>query len=169
MATFQEIWLQLQQPGDPLPLVMINCAAMDGGEGEIPKHIFSEFQSLFAGDLAEELADVGPYLGWLGATDGKTLKIVEDLLKSHAATLVLLEPASEDALASSFSAILRHFRKFNVVYGPDGKPMFFRYYDPRVIYEVLSVMEPGQLERFFGPARAFVIAAEDASIHVLER
>ena len=35
--------------------------------------------------------------------------------------------------------------------------MFFRYYDPRVIVDVLTVLDTSQLESFFGPVQALVL------------
>ena len=75
--------------------------------------------------------------------------------------LVVLPLAAGDE-APTFSQLHRHFRKFNVVYDPDGKPLFFRYYDPRVIVEVLSVLEPQQLDAFFGPVESLVLVDGEA-------
>ncbi len=55
----------------------------------------------------------------------------------------------------------RHFRKFNVVYGPEGKPLFFRYYDPRVIVDVLKVLDEQQLKAFFGPVDRMLLTQAD--------
>jgi len=60
-------------------------------------------------------------------------------------------------------------RKFNVVYAPDGKPLFWRYYDPRVIVDVLKVLDDRQLEAFFGPMEHLCVAASEASVALCSR
>ncbi len=150
MASFKDIWSNLQQAGKPTPYLLIDCAGIPGGEARIPTHIFSELECLFTGDLAVELADVGPYLGRLRSFDSDVASGVEDLLGRHVGTLVVLEDPAPDADELTFSQLHRHFRKFNVVYGPDNKPLFFRYYDPRVLPEVLRVTDATQRTQFFG-------------------
>ena len=67
----------------------------------------------------------------------------------------------------TFSELHRHFRKMNVVYGPEGNPLFFRYYDPRVLPSVLEVMEPDQLSTFFGPVERFALQDVEGRLHEL--
>ena len=111
-----------------------------------------QFECLMHGDLAPDVAEVAPYL-------------------------VALEPESEFAewvLAhgwgnhwGSFALTRRdlrtlwfHLRRLNVVYGPDGKPMLFRYYDPRVLRTFLPTCSPEQLAEMFGPVTTFVAEAD---------
>jgi hypothetical protein len=154
MASFDEIWNGLQQAGSAPPYLLMDCAGMEAGAAALPRDSFSEVECLFTGELAHELADVAPYLGRIKAFDAEASAIAEDLLVRHVGMLVLPRP---DEQALSFSQLHRHFRKFNVVYDPEGKPLFFRYYDPRVIVEVLSVLEPAQLDAFFGPVDSLVL------------
>ena len=46
-----------------------------------------------------------------------------------------------------------------MVYGPDLEPLYFRYYDPRVLRAWLPTCDPAQLAEFFGPVEFFI--AED--------
>ena len=57
-----------------------------------------------------------------------------------------------------FVQLHRHFRKFNVVQGPNNKQLFFRYYDPRLIHDVLQALDIQQVTEFFGPLKALVVA-----------
>ena len=161
MAKFSDIWTQLEQAGGPLPFLLIDCAGLPGGEAQIPKELFSELECLFTGDLADELADVGPYLGRLQSFDPAIASVVEDLLESHVGTMVVVGDPPPAAGTLTFSQMHRHFRKFNLVYGPGAEPLFFRYYDPRVVLDVLKVFEPRQIENFFGPVSRFVISGPD--------
>jgi hypothetical protein len=161
MSAFTELWSQLSQPGQPAPYMLIDCAGVEGGAERLPRDIFDEFECLFTGDLAEELEDVAPYLGRLGSLAPEAQAVVEDLLARHLGILVTLPlPVGSDE-PPSFSQVHRHFRKFNVVYGPEGKPLFFRYYDPRVIVDVLKVLDEQQLKAFFGPVDRMLLTQAD--------
>lgn len=147
-----------------MPYMLIDCAGIDGGEQRIPAQIFSELQSLFTGDLAVELADVGPYLGQLNSWSDATADVVQDLLDRHVGMLVLLKDAEPDKAEVGFTQLHRHFRKFNVVYDPSGKPLFFRYYDPQVLVDVLAVLDAKQLEAFWGPVETFVLNDREGKV-----
>jgi len=164
MTTFSEIWNSLQESGKPPPYMLIDCAGIEGGADRIPKHIFSELECLFTGDLAEELADVGPHLGRLESFSYEVADAVEDLLTRNSGILVLLEDGVPAGDEIAFSQLHRHFRKFNVVYGPDGKPLFFRYYDPRVMGDVLKVLDAKQLSDFFCSVGTFVLIQDNMQV-----
>lgn len=161
MAKFSDIWTQLEQAGGPMPFLLIDCAGLPGGQAQIPKDLFSEVECLFTGDLAVELADVGPYLGRLALLNSDAQEHVSNLLESSVAILVVPRPAEPERLAANFSHVHRHFRKFNTVYGANAEPLFFRYYDPRVLIDVLSVLDANQLAEFYGPVTQFVISGPD--------
>ena len=166
MSAFTELWSQLKQPGQPAPYMLIDCAGVEGGAERLPRDIFDEFECLFTGDLAEELEDVAPYLGCLASLGPETQAVVEDLLARHLGILVTLPPPTGNDEPPSFAQVHRHFRKFNVVYGPEGKPLFFRYYDPRVIVDVLKVLDEQQLKAFFGPVeRLCLVGADGGMVH----
>jgi hypothetical protein len=164
MATFTEIWSSLQESGQPPPYLLIDCAGIEGGADRIPKHIFSELECLFTGDLAIELADVGPYLGSLKSFGSEIFNEVEDLLTRSIGILVVLNATLPEGTDRSFSQLHRHFRKFNVVYGPAGKPLFFRYYDPRTVGDVLKVLDAKQLDDFFGIVSTFVLIQDTKQV-----
>jgi hypothetical protein len=169
MPTYQELWSQLRQPGAELPYLLIDCAGIEGGAARLPRAVFSEFDCLFTGDLAEELQDVAPYLGRLKSWDGEVRAVVEELLTRQVATLVTLRPPPEGSEPPSFAQVHRHLRKFNVVYAPDGKPLFWRYYDPRVVVDVLKVLDDKQLEAFFGPMELVCVASSEATVALCAR
>jgi hypothetical protein len=47
------------------------------------------------------------------------------------------------------------------VHDETGKPMLFRFYDPRVIRKFLPICEPDQVETFFGKVETFFAEAEN--------
>jgi hypothetical protein len=56
--------------------------------------------------------------------------------------------------------LYKHLRKFLIVQSEEGKEMYFRYYDPRVLRVFLPTCEPAQLKEFFGPIEAFLAENE---------
>jgi len=164
MTTFANFWLGLKQNAQAAPYLLIDCAGIEGGEARIPKSVFVELECLFTGDLADELADVGPYLGRLTTLSDEVGAVVKDLLDRQVALLVTLQDTVRPEDEVSFGQLHRHFRKFNVVYGPDGAPLFFRYYDPRVLPDVLGVLDEKQLKAFFGPIDNLAYAEQNGQI-----
>ena len=164
MTTFANFWSGLKQTAQAAPYLLIDCAGIEGGEPRIPKSVFAELECLFTGDLADELADVGPYLGRLAELSDEVGAVVKDLLDRQVALLVILQDAARPEDELTFGQLHRHFRKFNVVYGPDGAPLFFRYYDPRVLPDVLGVLDEKQLKAFFGPIDKLSFADRSSQI-----
>lgn len=167
MSHILDWWNELRDGAAPLPYMLIDCAGIDGGLERLPRTIFSELECLFTGELAEELADVGGYLGRLKSLDDATLHIVADLLARQVGLLLLLPEPDPGVAEPSFAQMHRHLRKFNVVYGPDSKPLFWRYYDPRVLPDVLGVLDAAQLRDFFGPAQGMVCTDHEGQVLTL--
>ena len=155
--SFWNFWRDLAQPGHSTPYLLIDCAGVEGGRQRLPAQAFDRLESLFAGDLADELADVGPYLGQLTSLLSDAVgAIVLDFLVRRVAVLVLVHDGEQqqeplNPLDVTFDQLHRHLRKFNVIYGSDSSPLYFRYYDPRVLDDVLCVMHASQLVEFFAP------------------
>jgi len=164
---FNQWWTALQAEPGPLPYVLIDCAGLPGGAAELPRAAFSELDSLFTGDLAEELADVSGYLGQLKALDAATEKLLQQWFAKGLAALLVLRPSAPGPNGVGFAELRRHLRKFNVIYGPAGKPMYWRYYDPRTLPDTLEVLKPAQLKAFFGPVESFSLQGPDGQVKQL--
>jgi hypothetical protein len=112
-----------------------------------------EAVSLFRGDKALELADVAPYLVELYRDDSFT-----DWLFTYGwgnSWGILIEsPAGLKELG-------RHFQGFIMVYDPQGKPLYFRYYDPRVFRVYMPTCNESELKTVFGPVNSFYVEGED--------
>lgn len=157
MTTFREVWTSLQQPGQPLPFLLIDCAGITGGAAQISKYIFSEIQCLFVGNLAAGLADVAPYLGLIKSFDSDIARTVENLLAKHTSVLAVPKSKLSNSYDLSFSQIYRHFRKLNIIQSPRGEKLFFRYYDPRALQKVINIFDANQLNELFGPIDYFIL------------
>ena len=108
---------------------------------------------LMPGELEPELAQAAPYL-------------VEVPVPSPFAELFLTRGLGKHwgILATSGAGLrnLRmHFRKLLSVWGPDGKPLYFRYYDPRVLRIYLPTCNTDELPTLFGPVTAYLCGGRD--------
>ena len=65
------------------------------------------------------------------------------------------------AQGADVRALRQHFRHFTMVRDPDGKNLYFRFYDPRVLRTFLPTCTPDELWEFFGPVTAFAVEGED--------
>jgi len=164
MSSFEEVWSLVRRGEHGGAFMLVDCAGVEGGCARLPAAAFSELESLFTGDLAIELADVGPWLGRVAPAAPGAAEAVLDLLRRQVGVLVVMAAPEAGAAGPSFSQVHRHFRKFNVVYGAEGRPLFFRYYDPRVVLDVLGVLTSRQLQDFFGGADEFILARADGEI-----
>jgi len=54
-----------------------------------------------------------------------------------------------------FETVYKHLRKFLMIKTEEGKDLYFRYYDPRVLNTFLPSCEGKQLSDFFGPIEAY--------------
>jgi hypothetical protein len=104
--------------------------------------------SLFSGTAKEQYWQVAPYL----------FQVDPGLLDWILAKL-WTEPWGIFAISkANFEELRIHFKKFLLVQLPDGKVWFFRYYDPRILKVYLPACEPWELQKLFGPVRAFATA-----------
>src|SRR5262245_30540521 len=134
-------------------------------EKRIPKQLHeiqAEFVSLYRGEPEVTLADVAPYLVRIGENS----KVLEWILGSGWGRSWGLFAIS----AADLDGLRRHFRRFLLVRDPDGKELYFRFYDPRVLRVYLPTCTGPETKRFLGPIHAFLMESEDAkSIYRFDR
>jgi len=112
-----------------------------------------EFICLLRGDLTPDMAEVAPYLVRLEEDSELIRWILENGWGKH-----------WGIFASGYGDIREmrgHFRSFITVYDESGKPLKFRYYDPRVLRLYLPTCNSGELETVFGPVVAYYLEDED--------
>jgi hypothetical protein len=64
--------------------------------------------------------------------------------------------------SDSLENLRRHFRHFLLVQDEDGKELYFRFYDPRVLRVYLLTCTVEEARQFFGPVDSFLVENEDA-------
>lgn len=115
-----------------------------------------EHVCLYRGELDPELAQTAPYLVHVSVESPFSRLLFQRGWGNHWGILVL----SKEALR----ALRMHFRKFLMVFDPDGKPLYFRYYDPRVLRVYLPTCNEDELNTFFGPVSAYVVESENPDV-----
>lgn len=106
-----------------------------------------KYQSLFQGSMQEELKEYAPYLVQL--KEGSNL--VRKLFTGLKPPLGLWEKELGIFLRSQagFDALHKHFRKFTRIQDENGKWYYFRFWEPRVLAELGSVLEEENGKKFF--------------------
>ena len=112
-----------------------------------------EFECLYRGELEPDVAEVAPYLVCLDPDSEFTRWLLSEGWGQHWGVF-----AASDA---DMRALRRHFRTFLIVYDPDGKPLYFRYYDPRVLRLYLPTCNDAELQTVFGPVVSYLLEDED--------
>ncbi len=111
-----------------------------------------EYQSLYEGQECGKLAQVAPYLVKLK----KDSALLDTLVREgwgQSWGVYLTSP-------SEFADVRRHLRHFLEVKLPDGKQVYFRFYDPRVLRTYLPTCTPEETSQFFGPIKKYLIEDE---------
>jgi len=135
-SAFHTHWLALHDTLAAPPCLLIDAAGVPGHAQGIPMAALSPCESLFEGDLADECAHVGPWLGQAASWADDVARALWPLIDRREAMLVWPQPAGDATL--DWRALRRHLRKFNVVYSERGQPHQFRYYDARVLLTLLE-------------------------------
>jgi hypothetical protein len=112
-----------------------------------------EGSCLFPGEVPEVLRDAAPFL-------------VELVPRSELVRAFLHEGWTDHwgvALSTrlDFSSLRRHFRNLLKIKTDDGRKLYFRYYDPRVLVRYLPTCSEQELHRFFGPVVAFYLPRDE--------
>ena len=109
---------------------------------------------LMPGELEPELAEVAPYLVDLPPLSPFAELFLARGLGNHWGILAVS--------GAGLRTLRMHFRKLLSVWDPDGKPLYFRYYDPRVLRVYLPTCNAEELAVLFGPVAAYYAEGEIA-------
>ena len=135
-------------------------AVLDGASvGDLLTPLYEHhppFECLYRGELQPDIAEVAPYLVQLEQGTEFTKWVLEQGWANHWGIFAVADAA--------LAVMRRHFRRFLTVHDPDGKPLYFRYYDPRVLRVYLPTCNAEELGTIFGPVQSFVLEDEDPAI-----
>jgi len=142
----------LPEPGQSLYCIL-DGASVDGLLDKLfqldPAHV-----CLYRGKLEPDLAETAPYLVQLDLGSEFATWVIEDGWGKHWGIFAHSE--------ADLEAVRRHFRRFLMVRGPDGKQLYFRYYDPRVLRVFLPTCDEEQTQTLFGPIETYLLEADEA-------
>jgi hypothetical protein len=114
-----------------------------------------EFVCLYRGQLEPDLASVAPYLVHVRSNTPLADWIIRSGWGEHWGIFALSD--------TDLITMRKHFRKFLTVHDNDGKPLLFRYYDPRVLRIYLPTCNAEELQTIFGPISTYLVEGEDAN------
>lgn len=109
--------------------------------------------TLYEGPQAETIEDFGPFL----IEAPKDSPFLESLLADgwgRSWGVLLTSKAS-------FAEVRKQLRRFLIVQSPEGKRLYFRYYDPRVLRVFLPTCTPEEATDFFGPIEHFLLEGDE--------
>ena len=143
------------------PLYAILDAARDSKILALLLHSNEEYQSLYEGEEGAKLAQVAPYLVRLKNDSPLLEKLVREGWGESWG--VYLTSRSEPV------EVRHHLRHFLQVRMPDGKQVYFRFYDPRVLRIYLPTCTAEETGSFFGPIQNYLMEDEDANslLHIV--
>ena len=107
---------------------------------------------LLRGELDADLASAAPYLVRLDRDAELTTWL---LTQGYADSWGIFLHAD-----AAIDTLRRHLRRFLMVYDHIGKPMYFRYYDPRVLRVYLPTCHATEHDTLFGPVLAYFVEDE---------
>ena len=132
--------------------VMLDGASVPGLLERLDAERSLQAECLLRGELEPDMAEVAPYLVKLEPESEFTEWVVGTGWVQHWGTFVTSR--------RGFRTLHSHLRGLTLVYRRDGTPLYFRYYDPRVLRIFLPTCSPAQLKQMFGPVEAFVAESE---------
>lgn len=113
----------------------------------------AEAECLFRGELESDMAQVAPYLVALSPDHPFTEWLLKAGWGKHWGIFAVSQ--------ANLRTVRMHLRTFLKVYSPDLKPLYFRYYDPRVLRVYLPTCNEEELRTVFGPVIRYVLEGEN--------
>ncbi len=107
-----------------------------------------EYQSLYEGMQGRMLETYAPYLVRLPGDSRSLETLVAEGWGKHWGIFVVS--------AGDFKSLRKHFRTFQMVKSPEGKKLYFRYYDPGVLRVYLPTCNVEETNFVFGPVAAYL-------------
>ncbi|APR86608.1 Hypothetical protein A7982_11957 [Minicystis rosea] len=132
-------------------------AARDPRILELLREAVDDHRSLYEGIKGEALADVAPYLVCFRRDSGLLDRIVTEGWGRSFGIFV--------SSRQSFKAMRRHFRRFLMVEEDDTfEKLYFRFYDPRVLREIMPISTVRQRDEIFDGLEAIFVEGERGEV-----
>lgn len=113
-----------------------------------PEHV-----CLYHGELKPDMAEVAPYLIRLVPNEEFTKWVIGEGWGKHWGIFAVSQ--------AELNPLRTHFRRFLMVHDSIGKPLYFRFYDPRVLRVYLPTCNESELQMLFGPVNHFYVEGKE--------
>lgn len=153
------MWRDLEEADEEHSVFAILDGAREPGIHDDVLRSGLNHRCLYSGEIPEALAQVAPYLVQLDRGDPATRLLIHNGW-GHSWGIFFTSNAYLEGLH-------RHFRRFLKVRDEQGKSLYFRYYDPRVLRAYLPTCDRSELLFVFGPVRSFFVE-DDTPDNLLE-
>jgi hypothetical protein len=153
-ALFDALWPAPLDPGAPTVFALVDAARDERIYPALLK-ADCEWVCLYRGDAAVTMAEVAPYLIELDARASFTSWLIEKGWGNSWGLFLHAIVALERLQA--------HFRRLLMAQMPDGKKVYFRFYDPRVLRAYLPTCTAPETEMVFGPVGCFIVEKEEGT------
>jgi hypothetical protein len=110
-------------------------------------------ECLYRGEIKPEVAPVAPYLAQMEPESDFAKWVLSEGWGKHWGIFAIVE--------ADLRTMRQHFRRFITVHDESGKPLLFRYYDPRVLRTFLPTCNAKELAEIFGPVVCYVAEGEE--------
>src|SRR4051812_17540268 len=111
-----------------------------------------QHECLYRGQLEPDIAEVAPYIIQLEENTEFTDIVLNQGWGNHWGVFALT--------TADLFTMRQHLRRFLTVHDSTGKPLLFRYYDPRVLRVYLPTCNPEEITSFFGPITRYFMEGE---------
>jgi Domain of unknown function (DUF4123) len=118
-----------------------------------------QFECLYRGELEPAVAAVAPYLVEMETGTEFADWVISGGWGKHWGIFAIVEAGLRD--------MRQHLRRFITVHDESGKPLLFRYYDPRVLRVYLPTCNAAELAEIFGPVACYVAEGEEPDTALL--
>jgi hypothetical protein len=112
-----------------------------------------EAECLYRGEIKPDLAEVAPYLVRMEPETALAQWVISEGWGKHWGIFAIAE--------ANLRTMRQHFRRFLTVHDESGKPLVFRYYDPRVLRAYLPTCNAAELVEVFGPVMCYIAEGEE--------
>ena len=138
-------------------------AVLDGasvpGLVQLLERCSPQYECLYRGELKPDIAEVAPYLVQLEVNTEFTDLVLNQGWGKHWGVFAL---TPEDLFA-----MRQHSRRLLTVHDSAGKPLLFRFYDPRVMSIYLPTCKPDEVNAMFGPVSKYFMESESPDVALL--
>lgn len=154
------LWPVLPEPAPSRVFALVDAAA-DGAIHPALLGADCPWLCLYRGNAAITMAEVAPYLVHLTPSARFTRWLLErGWGRSWGVFAVAAVPIDQ---------LQAHFRRLVMARLPDGRSVFFRFYDPRVLRVYLPTCTEEELRIVFGPVERYVMETGAGGVATFDR